>query len=51
MNALFDYGEFLICIAPVFLIISAIGLALLWNSWPASQPKQINKEGKDSNEP
>lgn len=35
MNALFDYGELLICIAPVFLIIAAVGLLLLKNSWPS----------------
>jgi hypothetical protein len=34
MSVLYDYGEFLICILPPFLIIAAIGLLLLANSWP-----------------
>ena len=39
MRYLFDYGEFLICIAPIFFIIAFIGAALLWNSLPARGTK------------
>lgn len=34
MNYLFDFGELLICFAPAFVIIAAVGLLLLKNSWP-----------------
>ena len=40
MNALFDYGEFLLCVAPIFIIIAAIGLMLLVNSWPKKEVKE-----------
>ena len=35
MSYLFDYGEFLLCFAPVFLIISFIFAALVWNNLPS----------------
>ena len=44
MNALFDYGELLICIAPVFLVIAAVGLILLRNSWPT---REIDDKGDE----
>lgn len=45
MSYLFEYGEFLLCIAPVFLIIAFIGAALLWNSLPdQSVKKKTNDE-------
>ena len=34
MSYLYDYGEFLLCIAPIFFIIAFIGAVLLWNSLP-----------------
>lgn len=34
MRYLFEYGEFLLCIAPIFLVIAAIGAGLLWSSLP-----------------
>lgn len=39
-------SEALICFVPVFLIISAVGAALLWNSWPARK-----KDGSNDKEP
>jgi hypothetical protein len=34
MEQLFNYGEFLICFGPAFLIIATVFGALLWNSLP-----------------
>jgi hypothetical protein len=34
----YEYGEFLLCIGPVFLIIALIGLGLLVNSRSARTP-------------
>ena len=34
MSYFFDYGEFLLCFAPVFLIIAFIFGALVWNNLP-----------------
>ena len=48
MNTLFDYGEFLLCIGPIFLIIAAVGLVLLANSWPQRERKiSIRETVKD----
>jgi hypothetical protein len=46
MSYLFDYGEFLLCIAPVFVIIAAVGLILLANSVPSKKKKsgEANEE-------
>jgi len=44
MNALFDYGELLLCIAPVFLVIAAVGLLLLRNSWPSKPAEDKGDE-------
>lgn len=35
MNNLFDYGEFLLCFGPVFLVIMLVFLALVWNNLPS----------------
>ena len=35
MRYFFDYGEFLLCFAPVFLIITFIFAALIWNNLPS----------------
>ena len=43
MSYLFDYGEFLLCIAPIFLVIAAIGSGLLWNSLPDRAVKKKSK--------
>ena len=40
MTYLFDYGEFLLCFAPIFLVIAAIGAGLLWNSLPDRTTKK-----------
>lgn len=40
MNYLFEYGEFLLCIGPVFLIIALVFGGLLWNSLPKREPKK-----------
>jgi hypothetical protein len=47
VNALFDYGEFLLCVAPIFIIIAAVGLLLLANSLPKRQPLKKNIKEKD----
>ena len=47
MNALYDYGEVLFCVVPVFVIIGAIGAMLLWNSLPdRTKPKDGDREKK-----
>ena len=43
MRHLFDYGEFLLCFAPIFLVIAAIGAGLLWNSLPDRTVKKKSK--------
>ena len=45
MNTLFDYGEFLLCIGPIFFIIAAVGLVLLANSWPKQEGNNRNESG------
>lgn len=40
MSLLFDYGEAILCFVPVFLIISFIFFALLWNSLPSRTKKE-----------
>ena len=44
MSYLFDYGEFLLCIGPIFLAIASIGAALLWNSLPDRTVKKTKDE-------
>jgi hypothetical protein len=46
MSYLFDYGELLICFAPAFVIIAAVGLLLLKNSWPSSKKDGGKTNGK-----
>lgn len=50
MNYLFEFGEFLFCIGPVFLVIAAVGAGLLWNSLPdeASKKKPKDKGGRSA---
>ena len=43
MRYLFDYGEFLLCVAPIFLVIAAIGAGLIWNSFPDRTVKRKPK--------
>jgi hypothetical protein len=40
MSYLFDYGEFLLCFAPVFLLIAFIFAALVWNNLPSREVKK-----------
>jgi hypothetical protein len=40
MRYLFDYGEFLLCFAPVFLLIASIFAALVWNNLPSQGKKK-----------
>ena len=47
MSYLFDFGEVIFCMGPIFLVIAAIGLTLLWNSWP-DRKKDIKEEVNDS---
>ena len=51
MRYLFEYGEFLLCFAPVFLIISFIFAALVWNNLPSMVKKKepFDKETKGGN--
>jgi hypothetical protein len=44
---LFDYGEFLLCCGPVFLIIMMVGLALLWNSLPSQSAGKKQKSSEE----
>lgn len=37
MRYFFDYGEFLLCFAPVFFIIAFIFAALVWNNMPSRE--------------
>jgi hypothetical protein len=48
MNYLFDYGEFLICIAPVFLVIAAVSFALVWNNLPSYEKKSKENDENQS---
>lgn len=41
-NPVYNLSEGLICFVPVFLIISLLAAALLWNSWP-----ETNKDGDE----
>ena len=45
MGALYDYGEVLFCIVPVFVIIGGIGAMLAWNSLPDRPMKRKEKDG------
>jgi len=47
MSILNDYGEFLICILPPFLVIAAIGLGLLANSWPPWEDRKPDDKEPD----
>ena len=45
-SPLYNISEALICFAPVFLIVSMIGGALLWNSWPGRKKKgELHDDG------
>lgn len=44
MSYLYDYGEALICFVPIFLLIVAIGLSLLWNNLPDMTVKKSKKD-------
>lgn len=44
MRYLFDYGEFLLCFAPVFLIIAFVFAALVWNNLPSREKVEEAKE-------
>ena len=48
MSYLFDYGEFLICFGPTFLIITAVFLLLLKNSWPSKESRKSKAESSES---
>ena len=45
-NPVYNLSEGLICFVPVFLIISFIVAALLWNSWP-DRKEEDAKDGPD----
>ena len=46
MRYLFDYGEFLLCFAPVFFIIAFIFAALVWNNLPS----RVKEKGSPKDE-
>jgi hypothetical protein len=50
MRYLFEYGEFLICFAPVFLIIAFIFAALVWNNMPSRVKKKATVEDEKNEE-
>ncbi|HEV7701550.1 MAG TPA: hypothetical protein VGO43_15070 [Pyrinomonadaceae bacterium] len=45
MSYLYDFGEVIFCMGPVFLIIAAVGLTLLWNSWPSEKTEKEKNIG------
>lgn len=48
-SPIYFLSEALICFVPVFLIISILGAALLWNSWPtrkSSEKDDLKKSSK-----
>lgn len=47
MSYFFDYGEFLLCFAPVFLVIATIFAALVWNNLPSREVKKGASPEKD----
>jgi len=50
MRYLFEYGEFLICFAPVFLMIAFIFAALVWNNMPSRVKKKGTAEVEKNEE-
>lgn len=44
MSYLFDFGELLICIAPIFLVMVIIFGGLIWNSLPK---RTVEKEERN----
>jgi len=49
VGALYDYGEVLFCIIPVFVIIGGIGAMLAWNSLP-DRGKEKKNAAKSKND-
>jgi hypothetical protein len=47
MNYFFDYGEFLLCFAPIFMVIGIVALLLLANSMPGEKKKQMSSNDTD----
>ena len=47
MTYLYDFGEVLFCFLPIFLVIAAIGLGLLANSWPVKKSDKDRTDNKD----
>jgi hypothetical protein len=50
MRYLFDYGEFLLCFVPVFLLIAFIFAALVWNNLPSQENKNGEAVGNGDEE-
>jgi hypothetical protein len=46
MGELYDFGEVIFCVAPVFLVIFILGGALLWNSLPSRTKQKKKNEDK-----
>ncbi len=36
-STIYLLSEAIICFVPIFMLISIIGAALLWNSWPSKK--------------
>lgn len=43
-NPVYNLSEGLICFVPVFLIISLVAAALIWNSWPDKKKDDAESE-------
>jgi hypothetical protein len=48
MRYFFDYGEFLLCFAPVFFMIAFIFAALIWNNLPSRVKKKGSGEEEEN---
>lgn len=49
MRYLFDYGEGLLCFLPVFVIMSLIAAALIWNSLPSYTIEKKDNDDEKAN--
>ncbi len=47
MSYLYDYGEGLFCFLPVFLVMTAVFAALVWNNLPSRTIKETKDESHD----
>jgi hypothetical protein len=50
MNVLFEFGEALLCMGPVFMVIALVALGLLLNSLPKRKSPTENDDTPATNE-